>query len=173
MGHNALTWVGAFARRECITRAPVRFLWSFGLGVLTSQMVIWSLLAYVQMAEPLTRPTQQLVAEVVPSGGYLGFIQGSGSQKPCLQEHQRVIWRYDQAQDRRELFTLLDFNPPPRLWAGPTVINVRLPPDLPVGQYFYYRQTQSWCSWLNVLTGHPTVEQTGDVPFYVVSPQKP
>ena len=163
------TLIKLIKSRRCAKRHPWNFWGSFGLGVFTAIFGIATVIAWLEGSQPFYRPTLQLAKAVVPQGGNLEFVQAAASPRKCPQETQRVVWWWeDGSQQRRLVVSLSDAPPPPRVWDGPTLVSVALPPSLPPGKYYYLRETQTWCSWFNVLLNRPVVERTPDVPFEIV-----
>lgn len=126
------------------------------------------LLMVTQAYPPFTRPTLSLTTASLIPGDNLGFIQAATEPRRCRQENVRVMWRWEDATHvRRVAVPLSDVNPIPRIWPGATVVAVPIPANTSPGEWFYFRETQSWCSLWNYIVG-PSVERTMDVPFTVL-----
>ena len=162
-----------FSRRECARRHPVQFWTSFVFGSCFALACAVTGFGWYQASTPIYRPTLQLISDVVPAGGYMGFIQAASSPRRCLQETSRAIWWWeDVAHKRRNVLMLTDANPAPRVWDGPIVLNIKLPEELTPGTYYYVRETASWCSMLSYIFNVPEVQRTNDVRFEIVSAVK-
>ena len=155
--------------RKCVSTYPVVFWRSFVLGAVVAVSGILGAVGYYQVTTPVFRPTLQLVSDVIPSGGSLRFIQAPSPARSCPQESTRVVWWWDGPdRTRAQLVILNNSGLAPRVWDGPTTVNVPLP-YLPPGTYYYMRETTSWCSLFNYLLATPTVEKTPPVKFEIVS----
>ncbi len=161
--------VKSIRARKCIRTYPVVFWRSFALGAVAAVAGILGAVGYYQVSTPIFRPTLQLVSNVIPSGGSLQFVQAASPARPCPQESTRAVWWWETPeQTRAQLVILNNSGPAPRVWDGPTTVNIPLP-DLPPGTYYYMRETTSWCSLFNYLLATPTVEKTHPVRFEIVS----
>ena len=150
---------------------PVVFWRNFGLGALAAVALVVGAIGYYQVVTPVLRPTLQLVSDVVPAGGSLGFVQAQQPARACPQESSRIIWWWETPdRQRAQMQARSNVSPTPRVWDGPTVVNLPLPSNLAPGTYYYMRETTSWCSVFNYLLARPTIERTASVRFEVVSP---
>jgi hypothetical protein len=163
--------------RRCVKAYPKHVFVSFGLGIglgiALATVIGLGIASYIQIATPITKPTLQLVSDVAQPGGHIDFIQSSVPRRDCISENARLIWWWDNNAKTRRVITLINDGPPvPKLWDGQTVVRLPLPDFLEPGNYFYVRETRSWCSWLNYVFNRPSIERTPDVPFLVVSNKK-
>lgn len=137
-----------------------------GLLILTVAAMV--VLGAIQTMQPTLRPSLTLAADTVTTGEYLGFVQGLNPAHRCVEESVRVVWRWDAEKKRPIVTPLADFNPIPNMWKERAIIQLKLPENLPPGEYFYRRETAQWCSIFNFLFG-PTINETPDIPFRVVA----
>ena len=155
---------------DCRKKYPKQY-WS-GAATAAAVLVIAGVVALVsaQAYPPFHRPTLQITTPTVTPGDNLGFVQALVNPRHCPQETVRLMWRWeDSTYARRVVVPLSDANVLPRVWAGPTVIAVHIPANTSPGEWYYFRETLSWCSLWNYIAG-PTVQRTADVPFTVRAP---
>ena len=159
--------------RECARRHPKEFWIAFLGGAVVTATVALLIAGIIQQSIPILRPTLQLASDTVPVGGNIGFIQAPSQARYCPQENVRLLWRWtDDLRTKREMFFLSDVNFPPRVWNGPTTINIPVPTNIEPGIYYYVRESQTYCTWWAHLTGRPNVERTPDVRISIVSAAK-
>jgi hypothetical protein len=158
-----------FFQRRCVQQHPGRFAVGIMAGVAGTLFAVVAVTTTVNVYTPFHRPALQLESSVVEAGGHMGFEAAVPPAKACPQEQTRVLWKWDETKKRRRIYPLSDANPIPRLSNDPMIVMVSVPRDVPPGDYYYARQSQTWCSWVNHVFG-PTIESTRDVPVRIVSP---
>ena len=155
---------------DCRKKYPKQYWAGAATAGAVMVIVFLSIVAIVQAYPPFFRPTLQLVNDTLMPGGNLAFVQSTSAPRHCPHQTVRAMWRWEDAsKTRRVVLHLSDFNLLPRVWDGPTVIALPIPATTSPGEWFYFRETKSWCSLWNYIAG-PSVQHTLDVPFTVRAP---
>jgi hypothetical protein len=156
---------------KCMRNNPFAFFPGLVIGVAAGMFGL-AVESWTNDRTPYSRPSLKIMnAGGVHPGGFILFQQSLTPARRCPNETSRVLFRIVEtaAGPEVEKIPIPDFNLTPRFdfeQGMRATVRVHLPENTPLGEWFYVRRTEYWCSLLSRMTG-PGIEETQPVQVVV------